>query len=347
MSDPLEVKMSQPQQETWQQQYQNGFEQVEDLLEFLQLDKSQIHYISDKNFPIRVPIAFAQRMKKSDPNDPLLLQVLPLEQELMAQPGYSHDPVGEQGSKKNPIPGLLHKYYGRVLLTLTSACAIHCRYCFRRHFPYQENNPGTKGWNKALEYIQANPEIQEVILSGGDPLSIGDKLLAQFVEKLEKISHVKYLRIHTRLPIMIPDRVTSELLNLLRHTKFKKVILVLHCNHPNEIDTAVEQALLRLKQANIVLLNQAVLLNNVNNNIESLLALSYRLFDNAVLPYYLHLLDKVFGASHFDVGKQEAIELAQALIQSLPGYLVPKLVYESPEFISKVPVDLRVDNSCK
>lgn len=343
MPDLLEAKTSQSQLETWQQQYQNSFGQTEDLLDFLQLDSNQVNTISDKNFPIRVPMAFAKRMKKADPNDPLLLQVLPLEQELIAQPGYSHDPVGEQSSEKNPIPGLLHKYHGRVLLTLTSACAIHCRYCFRRHFPYQENNPGSKGWNKALEYIQAKPDIQEVILSGGDPLSLSDKLLAQFIEKLEQISHVKYLRIHTRLPIMIPDRVTSELLNLLSQARFKKIVLVLHCNHPNEIDDDVERVLFKLKQANIVLLNQAVLLNNINNNLEALLALSYRLFDNAVLPYYLHLLDKVSGASHFDVTKQEAVALIQALLKSLPGYLVPKLVYESPEFMSKVPVDLHID----
>lgn len=328
--------------ESWQQQLKAAFKSSGELLDFLEISQESIDIVSDKNFPLRVPMAFAQRMKKGNPNDPLLLQVLPLAQELIIEPGYSHDPLQEQNHETNPVPGLLHKYHGRVLLTLTSACAIHCRYCFRRHFPYEENNPGTKGWGKALGYIHNNSDIKEVILSGGDPLSISDNLLKQFISKLENISHVKYLRIHTRLPIMIPERVTSDLLLMLEQSKFK-VIMVLHCNHPNEISSEVSAALFKLKNTNITLLNQAVLLKNINSSVSTLLALSERLFDNGVSPYYLHLLDKVSGAGHFDVSKPKAIELMQKLIELLPGYLVPKLVYESPNYTSKVPVDLHIN----
>ena len=337
MSGFLESKPIQ----TWQQQYQQGFSHTKSLLSFLEIAESQVELIQGQQFPLRVPLAFARRMQKGNPRDPLLLQALPLQKELLAQPGYHVDPVGEQNDKVNPIPGLLHKYHGRVLLTLTSACAIHCRYCFRRHFPYEENNPGRKGWDKAIEYIQQHAQITEVILSGGDPLSVSDNLLLQFMTRLEKISHVKYLRIHTRLPVMIPDRVTHELLEMLQLTRFR-VTVVLHCNHANEIDQEVEQALARLKQAHVTLLNQSVLLKDVNDSVEALLALSYRLFDNAVLPYYLHLLDKVSGASHFEVSQQQAVSIARQLIDRLPGYLVPKLVYEARGYQSKVTVDLHM-----
>lgn len=328
---------------TWQQQLKNSFKSTDELLDFLEIPENKIKYISPKNFPIRVPLSFAKRMEKGNPKDPLLLQALPLGEELINKSGFSLDPLQENNCKINPISGLLHKYHARVLLTLTSACAIHCRYCFRRHFPYEENNPGTAGWSKALDYIKENTDIREVILSGGDPLSVSDELLENFIKKLEKISHVNYLRIHTRWPIVIPDRVTDKLLNILIDSRFK-VVIVLHCNHPNEINSEVESALLKLKQANIVLLNQAVLLNNINNNVQNLLDLSYRLFNNGALPYYLHLLDKVSGASHFEVDKPQAVRLITKLTEQLPGYLVPKLVYEAAGQRSKVPVDLGLDN---
>jgi len=286
-----------------------------------------------QQFPLRVPRGFVERMEKGDPNDPLLLQVLPIAKELQSHPDFVTDPLGEKAV--NPIPGLLHKYHGRVLLTLTSACAINCRYCFRRHFPYQDNKPGRKNLEKALEYIAADESITEVILSGGDPLVADDAYLADLVAALEKISHVKRLRIHTRLPIVLPERITESLLSLLSKTRLQAV-LVTHCNHPNEIDPAVEHAMGLLKHHGISLFNQAVLLRGVNASVDVLSRLSERLFDIGVIPYYLHVLDKVDGAAHFDVDEVRAKELIKGVMGRLPGYMVPCLVREVAGAESKV-----------
>ena len=326
----------------WTQQWQESFKQLDDLLNYLNLSRDTVSALDqNSDFPFRVPRAFADRMEKGNPNDPLLKQILPLSQELDAVAGFTTDPLAENDS--NPLPGLLHKYKSRVLLTLSGACAVHCRYCFRRHFPYNENNPGTKGWEPVFDYLTNHPEVKEVILSGGDPLSVADSMLENFIQRLENVSTIKYLRIHTRLPIVIPARITEDLLKILNATRFR-VTMVLHSNHANEWDESLKLPMKQLKDAGVTLLNQAVLLRGVNDSIENQVNLSYRLFDYGILPYYLHLLDKVSGSAHFEVDKNEAIRLMHGIIDSLPGYLVPKLVYEAPHRGSKTPVDLSLDS---
>jgi len=319
---------------TWQKALSSAITDISELCALLEIDAADADLIRDAqhSFALRVPREFISRMEKGNPNDPLLLQVLPQAIEMQKTPGFSADPVGE--IQKNPVPGLLHKYLNRVLLTLTGACAIHCRYCFRRHFPYAENNPSRANWDRALEYISQDKNIEEVILSGGDPLVLKDHLLAEFVEQLAKIPHVTRLRIHTRLPIVIPARVTDLFLAWMRESRFR-VIVVLHCNHPNEIDSHVLLALKKLRDASITVLNQSVLLKNVNDNAAALVNLSKKLFEAGVLPYYLHLLDKVDGSAHFDVSSEQAHELMSEIKKQLPGFLVPKLAREVPGMLHK------------
>jgi len=321
----------------WQEKLAQAVTKLDELLSELQLEPQRIsgNQSAMDQFPLRVPRGFLSRMEKGNANDPLLLQVLPSSHEMEHYPGFSHDPLAEKDS--NPVPGLLHKYHGRILLTLSGGCAINCRYCFRRHFPYEENMPGTDGWQHALEYIANDASITEVIFSGGDPLIVKDAQLANLVSKLEKINHLKRLRIHTRLPIVIPERIDNNFLDWVNSTRFKTVI-VLHCNHPNEIDNNVIHAIKKLKAINIPLLNQSVLLKNINDNSETLIALSHKLFDNGVMPYYLHLLDKVQGSGHFEVGEQEAKDIREKMIHKMPGYLVPKLVREVAGAQAKVSI---------
>ena len=286
-------------------------------------------------FPLRVPRGYVARMAKNDPMDPLLRQVLPLAEENQCHAGYSWDPVGDLPAAV--APGVLHKYAGRVLLTATGACAVHCRYCFRRHFPYGEANAAADHWQGALAHIAADASIGEVILSGGDPLVLSDRKLSEFAQGLARIAHVRRLRIHTRLPIVLPERVNSELLDWLADPRFQAVVVV-HANHAHEIDSDVRAACAHLKGAGITLLNQSVLLRGVNDSVPTLAALSETLFDAGVLPYYLHLLDRVQGAAHFDVGISEALMLMHELNARLPGYLVPRLVREVAGAPGKVPV---------
>ena len=283
-------------------------------------------------FPLRVPRGFVARMASGDPYDPLLRQVLPLAEELLDTPGYSTDPVGDSVARQ--APGVLHKYAGRVLLTATGACAVHCRYCFRRHFPYANENASADQWRDALAYIAADPTVHEVILSGGDPLMLSDRRLADFVSALAACAHVRRLRVHTRLPVVLPERVTRGLIQLLTSTRLSAVV-VIHANHANELDDAVRAACARLRAGGITLLNQSVLLRGVNDNVEALTALSEALFKAGVLPYYLHLLDRVQGAAHFEVSASAAVQLHQQLAGCLPGYLVPRLVREQPGADSK------------
>ena len=287
------------------------------------------------HFPLRVSRAFLKRMEKGNPQDPLLLQVLSQSRELVDSPGYWFDPLNEKRS--NRVPGLLHKYYGRALLMLSSACAIHCRYCFRRHFPYKENTPGKRGWNRVFDYLKSDTSITEIILSGGDPLMMKDSMLAEFVASLEAITHLKRLRIHTRLPIVIPERITDELIKLVNYTRLLPTI-VIHCNHPNEIDESVVTTLRSLQKTRAILLNQSVLLKNINDKVEILIRLSENLFEAGVLPYYLHLLDRVRGAAHFEVSETQARYLVVEITKRLPGYLVPKLVREITDAPAKVPI---------
>jgi EF-P beta-lysylation protein EpmB len=320
---------------SWKQALAAAITQPQQLLDYLQLPANLLEAAKTASqlFPLKVPLGFANRMEKGNPNDPLLKQILPLGAELIETPGYLADPLEEQAS--NPIPGLLHKYHGRVLLIATGTCAVNCRYCFRREFPYQDNNPGSKGWDKALAYIQNDSSINEVILSGGDPLMLSDKPLLNLIQKISEICHVKTLRIHTRLPIVLPERISDSLIKLLENTPLK-VVMVIHCNHPNEIDSQVSQALYKLKAAGATLLNQAVLLAGVNDNVDTQVSLQQKLFENNVMPYYLHLLDKVKGTAHFFVSDETATRLIFEMTQRLPGYLVPKLAREVPGMGSKL-----------
>lgn len=284
-------------------------------------------------FPLRVPRGFVARMRPGDPHDPLLRQVLPLAEECVAEEGFGTDPVGDLAAMS--VPGVLHKYRGRVLLTSTGACAVHCRYCFRRHFPYAGANAAADHWRAALEYVAGDDSISEVILSGGDPLSLSDRRLAELAHGLHDIAHLRRLRLHTRLPIVLPERVNGELLDWLGTTRLRTVVVV-HANHANEIDSPVRAALARLKDAGVELLNQSVLLRGVNDSAEALTALSEAMFEAGVLPYYLHMLDRVQGAAHFEVHDEIARDLMAELNKRLPGYLVPRLVREIPGAPGKV-----------
>ncbi|WP_131782188.1 EF-P beta-lysylation protein EpmB [Legionella gresilensis] len=312
---------------SWKKILAESFTSSHELLKFLELPIDPASAAADKQFKTRVPYNFAARMQKRNPRDPLLLQVLATDLEMEDTENYKLDPLKE--AESNYIPGLIHKYKGRVLITFTGICAINCRYCFRRHFPYQDNNPGQAGWKKIIDYLQQDETIYEVILSGGDPLLASDKVLETFIEQLETVKHIKILRFHTRIPVVLPERITEAFLQILQSTSLHKVI-VLHCNHAQELDNQVKRVCQLLSQAGCHLLNQSVLLKGVNNHIQTLVTLSKTLFDCGILPYYLHLLDKVSGAAHFDLPLAEARTLYLQLQSELPGYLVPKLVYEEP-----------------
>lgn len=308
-----------------------------ELIQLLELDPAQLPAAlrAGDAFSLRVPRPFLRRMRRGDSQDPLLLQVLPGAQELVASAGFSADPLEEQAA--NPVPGVVHKYHGRLLLIAAGQCAINCRYCFRRQFPYADNHLSRSQWQTALDYIRDRTELREVILSGGDPLVLNDRQLRWLSGELAALGHLDKLRVHTRLPIVAPSRITDELLDWFAGSRLKPV-LVLHCNHPNEIDSAVRKALARLREAGVTLLNQAVLLRGVNDSEAALRDLSETLFAAGVLPYYLHQLDRVQGAAHFEVDDARALELIGALRRDLPGYLVPKLVREIPGEPSKSPV---------
>ncbi len=277
------------------------------------------------NFPVFAPRGYIARMRPGDPGDPLLRQVLPLEDERTTPPGYTADPVGDRAATLSP--GLLHKYRSRVLMVTTGACAVHCRYCFRRHFPYSEGPRSPAAWEPALAQIAADGSIREVILSGGDPLTLVDSHLAELTTRLAAIDHVRRLRIHTRLPIMIPERVTDELVAWLRGTRLAPIVVV-HANHAQELDAEVGQALARLVDSGVVLLNQSVLLRGVNDDADTLTELCERLVDLRVMPYYLHQLDRVAGAAHFEVRPAKGRKLIGELRRRLPGYAVPRYVHE-------------------
>ncbi|MCB1699403.1 MAG: EF-P beta-lysylation protein EpmB [Halioglobus sp.] len=326
------------QRDDWQSQLRNVISSADRLLATLDLRPEDVGYTPQAcaDFPLKVPLAFARRMRMGDPQDPLLLQVLARKEELLVTGGFNRDPVGETGGA-NPAKGIIHKYHGRALLIVSSGCAVNCRYCFRRHFPYSDNQNSRDEWREALAYIAQDPGISEVILSGGDPLVATDAYLAELVALIAAIPHVRRLRIHSRLPVVIPDRVTAGLLDAVCHERLQ-TIMVVHCNHANELDAAVDAAMAMFRHRGVTLLNQAVLLAGVNDSARALSDLSERLFVAGVLPYYLHLLDKVLGAAHFDVSEARAAELVAAITATLPGYLVPKLVREVAGAPSKLGV---------
>jgi len=289
----------------------------------------------DAGFALRVPRGFAARMRPGDPDDPLLLQVLPQLAELEQAPGYVADPVGDLAARE--AQGLLHKYEGRALLIASGSCAVNCRYCFRRHFPYGEEMAAAGQWRKALDHLRQDASIAELILSGGDPLSLATPKLEELSRGLAELPQVTRLRIHTRLPVVLPERIDAAFLAWFAALPLQKVV-VLHANHANEFDAAVDDACRRLREAGATLLNQSVLLKNINDDADTLIELSERLFAAGVLPYYLHQLDRVQGSAHFEVDDTRARALVEAIRGRLPGYLVPKLVREVGGDASKRPV---------
>jgi L-lysine 2,3-aminomutase len=321
----------------WQHALARAFNRPADLLAYLELppDTPRLAPVARgaaDPFPLRVPRGYAARMRKGDAADPLFLQVWQRPQEADEVPGFGDDAVGDLHKLK--AGGIIHKYAGRALVIATGACAVHCRYCFRRHFPYADALASRGEFGETLRALAADRSISEVILSGGDPLSLTDEKLARFAEGLEFLPHVKRLRLHTRTPIVLPERVDDALLGWLGRGRLQKVVVV-HANHANELDAAVAGALGRLAWAGATLLNQSVLLRGVNDNADALVALATRLFECGVLPYYLHMLDRVRGAAHFEVPDAEARALLRAAAARLPGYLVPRLVREEAGAASK------------
>lgn len=332
----ITVKAISRQAPRWQRELARAISDPAELLRELELDPALLPAarLAAARFPLRAPRGFVARMRKGDPHDPLLRQVLPLAAELAPAPGFVTDPVGDGAAQA--APGVLHKYHGRALLIVTGACAVHCRYCFRREFPYAEAHAGVGQWRSALAYLAGDASIREVILSGGDPLSLSDQRLGLLLAELDRVPHLKRLRIHSRQPIVLPERVDDGLLDLFARTRLQSV-LVVHANHPREIDDTVRAALARLANAGVTLLNQSVLLRGVNDAAATLAELSEVLFAGRVLPYYLHLLDRVCGAAHFEVNESEASAIMEQLRQRLPGYLVPRLVREQPGQPAKIP----------
>lgn len=318
---------------TWQHALKHAIRSGRHLCELLQIDPRIVSSDAESDFAVFVPMDFVQRMTLGDENDPLFRQVIAGSEELRSE--GSLDPVGDLQSLRHP--GYLQKYRRRALLIASGACAIHCRYCFRRHFPYENSAKGRQGWTGWLHHLRQDSTIDEVILSGGDPLMVADETLQWFSEQLNSIPHIKRLRIHTRLPVVIPQRVCTTLLDGLNRFA-GATYLVLHINHANEIDARVQHALRDLRMAGITLLNQAVLLRGINDSVSHQMELCLRLIDNQVLPYYLHQLDPVKGALHFEVEDQRARQIVSGLTAQLPGYAVPKLVRENPGEPSKSPV---------
>ena len=321
----------------WQAQWRDAVRDPAELLAMLGLETlaARLSPAAMAQFPLRVPRAFISRMRHGDDADPLLRQVLPLDDEDRIVPGFALDAVGDAAAKA--ADGVIRKYRGRALLIATGSCAVNCRYCFRRHFPYADEAAARNQWTGAIEAIAADPSIDEVILSGGDPLSLATDKLVALTDGLRRIPHIRRLRIHTRLPVVLPERVDAGLLDWLRGLPWP-VAIVLHANHANEIDDAVSDACAALAARGVRLLNQAVLLRGVNDSVDALAALSERGHASGVLPYYLHQLDRVAGAAHFEVGDAEALTLHAALAARLPGYLVPKLVREVAGQPGKTPL---------
>jgi EF-P beta-lysylation protein EpmB len=324
----------------WQQLLADAITDPAELCATLGLDPALVApaFAAAGDFALRVPRGYVARMRRGDPHDPLLLQILPSAAELTTALDFKADPVGDMDSRA--APGLLHKYAGRALLVTTGACAIHCRYCFRRHYPYADESALRHGWQPALDRLRADPSIHEVILSGGDPWSLSDRRLRKLTDALQDLPQIRRVRVHTRYPVVLPERVDTGLLDWLASVSLQKVV-VIHANHANEIDEQVGRACTDVARTGATLLNQSVLLAGINDSVAALANLSEALFAARVLPYYLHVLDKVQGASHFDVDEARASELHRELAARLPGYLVPRLVREVAGAPAKTPVGAR------
>jgi EF-P beta-lysylation protein EpmB len=326
---------------SYQRELAEAITDPRELLEALGLPHTLIEpaQLAAQGFSLRVTRSLLSRMRHGDPDDPVLRQVLPRGEELLVTEGFVADPLQEAAARR--APQLLHKYSGRALIITTEACAVHCRYCFRREFPYSgggaELASGGGRWSGALNVIAGDPSIEEVILSGGDPLSLNDARLTQLTDALQAIAHVRRIRVHTRQPVVLPSRVDAGLLAWLRAIRLP-VVMVLHVNHANEIDDDVRAACASLRETGATLLNQSVLLRGVNDDVDTLQRLSCALADAGVMPYYLHLPDRVRGTAHFDVDEEKARQLLATLASRLSGYLVPRLVREVPGAASKTPV---------
>jgi EF-P beta-lysylation protein EpmB len=323
----------------WQQLWREAISDPHELLRLLDLSAHAADLLPtrDTGFALRAPRGFVARMRRGDPADPLLRQVLPLAAELGEVPGFTRDAVGDIAARA--AHGVLHKYQGRALLVATGSCAVHCRYCFRRHFPYAEETAAANHWSEAIAHLRSDDSIGEVILSGGDPLSLSTPKLAELTAALATIPHIRRVRLHTRLPVVLPERVDAEFLDWFGALPFQRVV-VLHANHPHEIEGTVTAACVALRGVGATLLNQAVLLRGVNDDADTLADLSERLFAAGVLPYYLHQLDRVAGAAHFEVDDARALALLDALRARLPGYLVPRLVREVVGAPCKLPLEV-------
>jgi len=316
---------------TWQESLRRAVRSVDELLERLGLTPDQLPPLdSSPKFPLLVPGEYIQRMEPSNPRDPLLLQVLPLAQENDRVAGFQIDAVGDGASTR--LPGVLHKYQSRALLIATGLCAVHCRYCFRRHFPYDESPTSLSQWDDSIRYIQEHREIEEVLLSGGDPLSLGNAKLFGLIGKISRIEHVSRIRIHTRFPVMIPSRVDRDMLErleaLLDSQNPRSIWIVLHVNHANEIDQPLVDACTKLRRSGAVMLNQAVLLRGINDTFETQRDLCKKLADSGIVPYYLHQLDRVEGSAHFECDQGVGESIIARLRSELSGYAVPRFVQE-------------------
>jgi L-lysine 2,3-aminomutase len=323
---------------SWQDAMKDAVRDVDELCRLLDLPSEFAvgAKAASRQFRLFVPRGFVARMRPGDPTDPLLRQVLPIDDETIDVPGFFADPVNDQAAQRRP--GLLQKYRGRALLIATGACAVHCRYCFRRHFPYDEAPHSIGDWQPVLDEIAADESLHEIILSGGDPLTLVDRSLCELIEALAGIRHLRRLRIHTRLPIVIPERVTDELIDVLRGCGLTPIVVV-HANHANELDAYVGAALAKFADAGIVLLNQAVLLAGVNDSVDAQVELCERLVDLRVMPYYLHQLDRVAGAAHFEVPVATGRHIVSELRLRLPGYAVPRYVQEVAGAGSKIELE--------
>ncbi len=323
---PISRQRNQNPVDSWQTQLANAFTRLDDLCRYLQIDPNDLTFLSEsRSFPLRVPRSFADCMETGNRHDPLFRQIIPVKKEQQATPGFVLDPVGDLDAIAET--GVIHKYQGRALLIVSGGCAIHCRYCFRRNFPYHDLQLTPQKQQQAITYIAQHPDITEVILSGGDPLILNDQKLAALIRPLQEIPHLKRIRIHSRLPVVLPSRVTQSLLACLGNSN-KAVILVLHVNHSNELSEPVAFGCNQLKQSGVTLLNQSVLLKGVNDSPEQICQLSEKLFALGILPYYFHLLDKAHGTAHFEVSQDKAVEIFKHVKTRLPGYLLPKLVRE-------------------
>lgn len=319
---------------SWSQHLSQAITSLPELIKHLGLPESLIEQgiEAQQSFKLLVPRPYLSRIEHGNLSDPLLLQILPSSAEMQTVLGYSKDPLEE--ADHNPQKAIVHKYKRRLLVITTGTCAVNCRYCFRRHFPYGDNQLAQAEWQSVIDYLKVHPDVNEVILSGGDPLMMKDALLANKVRQIEALPQIKRLRIHSRLPVVIPARVCDEMLDWINESRLD-IIMVWHINHANEIDEELAQAAFKLKQAGVTVLNQGVLLKGINDTVEAQVNLSEAVFDAGILPYYMFTLDPVEGAAHFDITIEDAQKLMGKVAAELPGYLVPKLAKEIPGKTSK------------